>query len=81
MQKFTGHRIIHLHKKQSLKMLLIYKNDKYYCSRETLDDAEWELECIARYQRSTGAMVIKHTNDTLIIDDNDTEIIYKIIEK
>lgn len=62
-------------------MFLIYKNGKYYCSRETLHEAEWELECIARFQRDTGAIIIEHTNDTLIIDDNDLEIIYKIIEK
>jgi hypothetical protein len=64
-----------------MEKTIIYKNDKYYCSRETLDEAEWELECIARYQRNTGAIIVKHTNDTLIVNDNDIEIIYKIIEK
>ena len=45
----------------------IYKNGVFYCERETLDNAVWELECIARSWRKNGGIIIEHTDITLIV--------------
>ena len=45
----------------------IYKNGVFYCERETLDNAQWELECIARSWRKNGGIIIEHTDITLIV--------------
>jgi hypothetical protein len=45
----------------------IYKNGVFYCLRETLDDAIWELECIARSWRKNNGIVIEHTENKLIV--------------
>lgn len=45
----------------------IYKNAKFYVERETLDDAIWELECIARSWRANNGIIIEHTDQKLIV--------------
>jgi hypothetical protein len=45
----------------------IYKNCIFYCERDTLDNAIWELECIARSWRKNGGIIIEHTQTTLTV--------------
>jgi hypothetical protein len=45
----------------------IYKNNVFYCERETYEDAIWELECIARSWRKCNGIVIEHTDNKLIV--------------
>ena len=51
----------------------IYKNEKFYCGRESLDDAQWELECIARSWRKNGGIVIEHNDLFLIVTEENAE--------
>lgn len=54
-------------------MTKIYKNGIFYCERETLDGAVWELECIARYWRFNGGIVIEHAEHKLIVCEENGE--------
>jgi hypothetical protein len=45
----------------------IYKNGIFYCERDTLDNAQWELECLSRSWRKNGGIVIEHTDNKLIV--------------
>jgi hypothetical protein len=58
----------------------IYKNGKFYCERETLDDAQWELECIARSWRKNNGIIIEHTENNLIVceETGENETIFTI---
>jgi hypothetical protein len=58
----------------------IYKNEKFYCGRESLDDAQWELECIARSWRKNGGIVIEHNDSFLIVceEKGENETIFTI---
>jgi hypothetical protein len=58
----------------------IYKNCKFYCERETLDDAQWELECIARSWRKNNGIIIEHNDSFLIVceETGENETIFTI---
>ena len=58
----------------------IYKNGVFYVERETLDNAVWELECLARSWRKNNGIIIEHTQDNLIVCEENTEniTIYQI---
>ena len=62
----------------------IYKNGIFYCERDTLDNAVWELECLSRSWRRNGGIVIEHTDNKLIVCEetgNEEQIFtIKIIE-
>jgi hypothetical protein len=51
----------------------IYKNHKFYCGRESFDDAQWELECIARSWRKNGGIIIEHNDSFLIVSEENAE--------
>lgn len=57
----------------SMEPVRIYKNEKFYCGRESLDDAQWELECLARVYRKNGGIVIEHNHSFLIVTDENGE--------
>jgi len=58
----------------------IYKNGVFYCERDTLDNAIWELECIARSWRKNGGIIIEHNDSFLIVceDNGENEQIFTI---
>ena len=62
----------------------IYKNCVFYVEREKLDNAVCELECLARSWRKNNGIIIEHTQDNLIVCEENTENItiyqIKIIE-
>lgn len=59
---------------------IIRKNTKFYCERESLDDAIWELEAISRSWRHNGGIVIEHNDRQLIVteENGEHEIKYEI---
>jgi hypothetical protein len=63
-----------------MELAKIYKNGLFYCERDTLDNAIWELECIARSWRKNGGIIIEHTENTLIVceDNGEGEQIFTI---
>jgi hypothetical protein len=58
----------------------IYKNGKFYVERESLDDAQWELECIARSWRKNSGIIIEHNDSFLIVceENGENETIFTI---
>ena len=58
----------------------IYKNGIFYCERDTFDDAQWELECIARSWRKNGGIIIEHNDSFLIVceENGENETIFTI---
>jgi hypothetical protein len=56
-----------------MELAKIYKNGLFYCERDTLDNAIWELECIARSWRKNGGIIIEHTENTLIVCEGNGE--------
>lgn len=58
----------------------IYKNGVFYCLRDTFDDAQWELECIARSWRKNNGIIIEHNDSFLIVceENGENETIFTI---
>jgi hypothetical protein len=57
-----------------MNSIIIEKNNAFYCERETLEDAQWELECIARFYRINNAIIIEQTDNFLkVCEDNEED--------
>jgi len=56
-----------------MEPIRIFKNAKFYCGRESVDDAQWELECIARSWRKNGGIIIEHNDSFLIVSEENAE--------
>jgi hypothetical protein len=54
---------------------IIRKNGKFYCERESYENALWELEAIARIWRHNGGIVIEHNDRELIVTENNQDIV------
>jgi hypothetical protein len=63
-------------------MFTILKNGEIYAETKTcIEDAQWELEFIARSWRRNGGIVIEHSEYTLIVceENGEDEQIFTII--
>lgn len=57
---------------------IIRKNTKFYTERESLEDCQWELECLSRMYRDNGCIIVEFSDRKLLVHDDKFDVVYNI---